>query len=47
MTYKDLNDSIENQIEFDDLKKSLNELIDKKWFWKGIETIEDMSNLIK
>ena len=47
MTYKNLNESIENQIEFDGLKKSLNELIDKKSFWKGIETIEAMSNLIK
>ncbi|MDB3904885.1 BLUF domain-containing protein [Crocinitomicaceae bacterium] len=47
MTYKDLNESIENQIDFDDLKHSLDELIDKKSFWKGIETIEAMSNLIK
>ena len=47
MTYKDLNDSIGNQIEYDGLKKSLNELIDKKSFWKGIETIEAMSNIIK
>ena len=47
MTYKNLNESIENQIEYDGLKKSLNELIDKKSFWKGIETIEAMSNIIK
>ena len=47
MTYKNLNESIENQIEYEDLKKSLNELIDKKSFWKGIETIEAMSNIIK
>lgn len=47
MTYKNLNESIENQIEFDGLKKSLNELIDKKSFWKGIETIEAMSNLMQ
>ena len=47
MTYKDLNASIENQLEFDDLRNSLNELIDKKSFWKGIETIEAMSNLIE
>ena len=47
MTYKNLNESIENQIEYDGLKKSLNELIDNKSFWKGIETIEAMSNIIK
>ena len=47
MIYKNVDASINEHKELNRLKQSLNELIDKKSFWKGIETIEVMSNIIK